>query len=180
MHPSLPYPVADHEGEYFYDAREPSKRASAAGTVVQAAVDAAPKTTAEAAPKPTAAAVPKSAAVSTPVTPPTADGSAVLSTRWLEEQPSIQRRLHLPDPKEKQKSVSLWSIIKECIGKDLTRICLPVYFNEPLSALQRVGEEFEYAYILDRAAACEKGSPERLMWIAVFAMTGCEPGASAQ
>lgn len=31
---------------------------------------------------------------------------------------------------------SLWSLIKDMVGKDLTRVCLPVYFNEPLSALQ--------------------------------------------
>lgn len=32
--------------------------------------------------------------------------------------------------------LSLWSLIKDMVGKDLTRVCLPVYFNEPLSALQ--------------------------------------------
>lgn len=32
--------------------------------------------------------------------------------------------------------MSLWTLIKDMVGKDLTRVCLPVYFNEPLSALQ--------------------------------------------
>lgn len=34
-------------------------------------------------------------------------------------------------------SVSLWNILKNCIGKDLTKIPLPVNFNEPISMLQR-------------------------------------------
>lgn len=69
---------------------------------------------------------------------------------WLaEELPAPVRRDRLPPPAQQEKSVSLWSIIKECVGKDLTRICLPVYFNEPLSALQRIAEEMEYSELLD-------------------------------
>lgn len=52
---------------------------------------------------------------------------------------------------EREKSVSLWSMIKDNIGKDLTKICLPVYFNEPLSSLQKCFEDLEYSYLLDRA-----------------------------
>lgn len=33
-------------------------------------------------------------------------------------------------------SMSLWSLIKNAIGKDLTKLPLPVNFNEPLSMLQ--------------------------------------------
>lgn len=33
--------------------------------------------------------------------------------------------------------------------QDLTRVCLPVYFNEPLSALQRTAEDLEYSELLD-------------------------------
>ena len=50
-----------------------------------------------------------------------------------------------------EKSVSLWAIIRECVGKDLTRVCLPVYFNEPLSALQKLAEDLEYSALLDQA-----------------------------
>ena len=60
------------------------------------------------------------------------------------------RRDRLPKPQQKEKKVGLWGIIKECIGKDLTKVCLPVYFNEPLSALQKVSEELEYADLLDK------------------------------
>lgn len=63
----------------------------------------------------------------------------------------ITRRNKLPDPVEKEKGVSLWSIIKDNVGKDLTRVCLPVYFNEPISSLQKCCEDMEYSYLLDRA-----------------------------
>ena len=33
---------------------------------------------------------------------------------------------------------SLWSVLKHSIGKDLTRISFPVFFNEPTSMLQRM------------------------------------------
>lgn len=46
-----------------------------------------------------------------------------------------QRRTRVPDRPDQ--SLSLWSILKSFIGKDLTKIPLPVNFNEPLSMLQR-------------------------------------------
>ena len=30
------------------------------------------------------------------------------------------------------------------------QVCLPVYFNEPLSALQKMAEELEYSELLDK------------------------------
>ncbi|CAL5376195.1 unnamed protein product [Camellia sinensis] len=42
-------------------------------------------------------------------------------------------------------------MIKDNVGKDLTRVCLPVYFNEPISSLQKCFEDLEYSYLLDRA-----------------------------
>lgn len=65
--------------------------------------------------------------------------------------PIVKRRKKLPDPVEKENGVSLWSIIKDNIGKDLTKVCLPVYFNEPLSSLQKCCEDLEYSYLLDQA-----------------------------
>ncbi|GER37769.1 oxysterol-binding protein [Striga asiatica] len=65
--------------------------------------------------------------------------------------PRIKRRKKLPDPVEKEKGVSLWSMIKDNIGKDLSKVCLPVYFNEPLSSLQKCFEDVEYSYLIDRA-----------------------------
>ena len=67
------------------------------------------------------------------------------------EYPYIKRRDSLPEPKEKEKPVGLWSIIKDNIGKDLSGVCLPVYFNEPLSSLQKCFEDLEYSYLVDGA-----------------------------
>uniref|UniRef100_A0ACD5ZV66 Uncharacterized protein n=2 Tax=Avena sativa TaxID=4498 RepID=A0ACD5ZV66_AVESA len=36
--------------------------------------------------------------------------------------PEINRRSKLPEPTEKEKGISLWSIIKDSVGKDLTRV----------------------------------------------------------
>lgn len=92
---------------------------------------------------------------------------------WTQQEGAApKRRDRLPPPMEEERSVSLWSIIKECIGKDLTRICLPVFFNEPLSALQKMAEEFEYSNLLDYAATAPRGSPQRMQWMAVFAISG--------
>ncbi|KAK8971363.1 Oxysterol-binding protein-related protein 1C [Platanthera guangdongensis] len=88
--------------------------------------------------------------------------------------PFVRRRKKLPDPVEKEKGVSLWSMIKDNIGKDLTRVCLPVYFNEPLSSLQRCFEDLEYSYLLDQAYEWgKKGNVlMRILNVAAFALSG--------
>lgn len=73
---------------------------------------------------------------------------------YREMQPPPPRRETLPSPKQQEKSVSLWSILKECIGKDLSRVCLPVYFNEPLSVLQKTVEDLEYAELVNKVHTC--------------------------
>ncbi|XP_075648495.1 oxysterol-binding protein-related protein 1C-like isoform X2 [Castanea sativa] len=86
----------------------------------------------------------------------------------------VKRRKKLPDPVEKEKGVSLWSMIKDNIGKDLTKICLPVYFNEPLSSLQKCFEDLEYSYLIDRAYEWGKrgNSLMRILNVAAFAVSG--------
>ncbi|XP_031390508.1 oxysterol-binding protein-related protein 1C isoform X3 [Punica granatum] len=88
--------------------------------------------------------------------------------------PYVKRRKKLPDPVEKEKGVSLWSMIKDNIGKDLTKVCLPVYFNEPLSSLQKCFEEMEYSYLIDRAYEWGKrgNSLMRILNVAAFAVSG--------
>lgn len=88
--------------------------------------------------------------------------------------PYIRRRKKLPDPVEKEKGVSLWSMIKDNIGKDLTKVCLPVYFNEPISSLQKCFEDLEYSHLLDRAYEWGKlgNSLMRILNVAAFAVSG--------
>ncbi|XP_018021152.1 oxysterol-binding protein-related protein 2-like, partial [Hyalella azteca] len=69
-----------------------------------------------------------------------------------------QHRTRLPAPQQTSSGeFSLWSVLKQGIGKELSKITMPVVFNEPLSFLQRVTEYMEYAHLLDRA--CEEDDP---------------------
>lgn len=66
--------------------------------------------------------------------------------------------------------VGLWSILKSMIGKDMTRMTLPVSFNEPTSLLQRLAEDVEYNDLLNVAAGYDD-STLRLIYVATFAAT---------
>ncbi|OCT70303.1 hypothetical protein XELAEV_18037226mg [Xenopus laevis] len=67
-------------------------------------------------------------------------------------------------------SLNLWSVMKNCIGKELSKIPMPVNFNEPLSMLQRLTEDLEYHTLLDRGAQCEN-SLEQLCLVAAFTVS---------
>jgi hypothetical protein len=81
-------------------------------------------------------------------------------------------RRALPPPVERGGRASLWSVVKDAVGRDLTRVTLPVTFNEPLSALQKFAEELEYSELLDAAAAAPPRSRERLLLVAAFSVSG--------
>lgn len=55
--------------------------------------------------------------------------------------------------------VTLWNLLKNLIGQDLTRVTLPVFINEPLTFQQRLAEELEAWPLLDIAA----GGTEHLL-----------------
>lgn len=61
---------------------------------------------------------------------------------------------------------SLWSVLKNGIGKDLSNIAMPVVFNEPLSFLQRMVEYMEYAQLLRYAA--EQSDPLARMQVSPY------------
>ncbi|KAK3355282.1 Oxysterol-binding protein-domain-containing protein [Neurospora tetraspora] len=65
-------------------------------------------------------------------------------------------------------TISLWGILKSMIGKDMTKMTLPVSFNEPTSLLYRCAEDMEYADLLDLAAD-RADSIERLIYVSAFA-----------
>jgi hypothetical protein len=94
-----------------------------------------------------------------------------------------KRRTAIPDKPDKP--LNLWSIMRSCIGKvnmkpsillieplikDLSKIPMPVNFNEPLSMLQRITEDFEYHDYLDRAAAAESVE-EQLALVSAFSVS---------
>ncbi|KAM6909857.1 oxysterol-binding protein-related protein 3 isoform 2-T2 [Xenentodon cancila] len=82
-----------------------------------------------------------------------------------------QRRSCLPCPSPNNSTVSLWNILRNNIGKDLSKVAMPVHLNEPLNTLQRLCEELEYSELLDTAA----NTPDpfqRMMYIATFVVSG--------
>uniref|UniRef100_A0A3P8W331 Oxysterol-binding protein n=1 Tax=Cynoglossus semilaevis TaxID=244447 RepID=A0A3P8W331_CYNSE len=81
---------------------------------------------------------------------------------------SLHRRTHIPD--KPNYSLNLWSIMKNCIGKELSKIPMPVNFNEPLSMLQRLTEDLEYHELLDKAARCDS-SLEQMCLVAAFSVS---------
>ncbi|KAL4994442.1 Oxysterol-binding protein-domain-containing protein [Aspergillus recurvatus] len=81
------------------------------------------------------------------------------------EEP-IRKRLKMDY--DNRPKISLWGILKSMIGKDMTKMTLPVSFNEPTSLLQRVAEDLEYTDLLD-IAADRTDSMERLVYVAAYA-----------
>lgn len=78
----------------------------------------------------------------------------------------VRKKLKLDS--DNRPKISLWGILKSMIGKDMTKMTLPVSFNEPTSLLYRVAEDMEYADLLD-IAADRQSSLERMVYVAGFA-----------
>ncbi|XP_072927510.1 oxysterol-binding protein-related protein 7-like [Hemitrygon akajei] len=84
---------------------------------------------------------------------------------------TVQRRTSLPAPGPNLGNVSLWNILKNNIGKDLSKVSMPVQLNEPLNTLQRLCEELEFTELLDTAS--RTANPfERMVYVAAFAVSG--------
>ncbi|SCN60608.1 oxysterol-binding protein, putative [Plasmodium chabaudi chabaudi] len=82
---------------------------------------------------------------------------------------SIKRRTKLPSPRTDIK-ISMWALLKDCIGKDLSRIGMPIYLNEPSSFLQRLAEDFQYIYLLKHASN-QIESTSRLAFVTAFTIS---------
>ncbi|XP_072300597.1 oxysterol-binding protein-related protein 6 isoform X6 [Eucyclogobius newberryi] len=81
------------------------------------------------------------------------------------------RRTCLPAPCPDISNINLWNILRNNIGKDLSKVSMPVELNEPLNTLQRMCEEMEYSELLDKAAETENPF-ERMVLVAAFAVSG--------
>ncbi|CAF1075291.1 unnamed protein product [Rotaria sordida] len=79
----------------------------------------------------------------------------------------VTSRRTLPAPMIDRSSYSIFSVIKQAIGKDLTRFSIPVVWNEPLSFLQRLTECLEYSSLLDQAALANT-TIERFHFLTAF------------
>ncbi|XP_040046531.2 oxysterol-binding protein-related protein 7 isoform X1 [Gasterosteus aculeatus] len=81
------------------------------------------------------------------------------------------RRTVLPASGTDNSHIGIMSILYNNIGKDLSRISMPVALNEPLSLLQRLTEELEYSELLDIANHIDDPY-ERMVYVAVFSISG--------
>ncbi|XP_046385783.1 oxysterol-binding protein 1 isoform X2 [Ischnura elegans] len=102
------------------------------------------------------------------------DGAGSSQANGSVVKPRRKRRTKVPD--KPNYPLNLWSIMKNCIGQELSKIPMPVNFSEPLSMLQRLTEDYEYADILDKAAACCPNatggdSCEQLAYVAAFTVS---------
>ena len=93
-----------------------------------------------------------------------------LETLSIQSKNKVIKQRRTTVPEKPNISFSLWSIMKNCIGKDLSKIPVPVNFSEPTSMLQRLVEDFEYSEILDKAAECKEDC-EQLAYVAAFTVS---------
>uniref|UniRef100_A0A8C7KG66 Oxysterol-binding protein n=1 Tax=Oncorhynchus kisutch TaxID=8019 RepID=A0A8C7KG66_ONCKI len=97
-----------------------------------------------------------------PLSPPAGSGGSGVQV--------ARRRTTLPSPQPSSSSVSLWNILKNNIGKDLSKVAMPVQLNEPLNTLQRLCEEVEYSELLDTANHTQDPY-QRMVYVATFAVS---------
>ncbi|KYK60468.1 oxysterol binding protein [Drechmeria coniospora] len=74
---------------------------------------------------------------------------------------------------------SLIAFVRKNVGKDLSTISMPVSANEPISLLQKVAEQLEYAQLLDRAAR-QRSATERLLFVTAFAVAQFSSGRAKE
>nr|XP_028693833.1 oxysterol-binding protein-related protein 1 isoform X3 [Macaca mulatta] len=81
-----------------------------------------------------------------------------------------KHRTSLPSPMFSRNDFSIWSILRKCIGMELSKITMPVIFNEPLSFLQRLTEYMEHTYLIHKASSLSD-PVERMQCVAAFAVS---------
>ncbi|XP_024613635.1 oxysterol-binding protein-related protein 1 isoform X1 [Neophocaena asiaeorientalis asiaeorientalis] len=81
-----------------------------------------------------------------------------------------KHRTSLPSPMFSRNDFSIWSILRKCIGMELSKITMPVIFNEPLSFLQRLTEYMEHTYLIHKASSFAD-PVERMQCVAAFAVS---------
>uniref|UniRef100_A0A672PCP4 Oxysterol-binding protein n=1 Tax=Sinocyclocheilus grahami TaxID=75366 RepID=A0A672PCP4_SINGR len=98
--------------------------------------------------------------------------TSVSSTNDLASNALVSgRRTVLPAHSTDNSHIGILTILYNNIGKDLSRVSMPVALNEPLSLLQRVSEELEYSELLDIANHTDDPF-ERMVYVAAFSISG--------
>ncbi|XP_059898907.1 oxysterol-binding protein-related protein 3-like [Gadus macrocephalus] len=89
---------------------------------------------------------------------------------YSSSEPLVRRRSTLPSPSPGCGGVSVWNILRNNIGKDLSKVAMPVQLNEPINTLQRLCEELEYSELLDTASHTQDPH-QRMVYVATFAVS---------
>ncbi|XP_043946349.1 oxysterol-binding protein-related protein 2 [Protopterus annectens] len=93
-----------------------------------------------------------------------------MNSTEFQENGIKRHRTTLPAPMFSRSNFSVWSFLKKCIGMELSKITMPIVFNEPLSFLQRITEYMEHTYLIHKACLLPD-SVERMQVIAAFAVS---------
>ena len=72
----------------------------------------------------------------------------------------------MPYRRPPDRKISIWKVIKDSIGKDLTKLTMPVDFNEPTSMLQKMAENMEYHDLLVKANRMPEETMRMLLVVA--------------
>ncbi|OXA51797.1 oxysterol-binding protein-related protein 1 [Folsomia candida] len=86
-----------------------------------------------------------------------------------EEEANGPLRTKLP-AKASKNDCGIWSVLKNCVGKDLSKVTMPIQFNEPISFLQRAAEHMEYADLLGNVELAQN-PVDRIQHVAAFAVS---------
>jgi len=79
-------------------------------------------------------------------------------------------RRHCLPVERKHSPGGLWNLLRKNVGRDLSKISMPVTMNEPLNALQHLCEELEYTELIEKAAKCQDKF-DRMALVAAFAVS---------
>jgi hypothetical protein len=83
----------------------------------------------------------------------------------------VKYRSALPHPTVSMENISVMGLLRNNVGKDLSKVAMPIALNEPLNLLQRLCEELEYCELLDQASKTED-PVKRMCLLAGFAVSG--------
>ncbi|KAK5611515.1 Oxysterol-binding protein- protein 2 [Crenichthys baileyi] len=98
------------------------------------------------------------------------DSKQVTDGSSMKENGVWGRRKALPAETISRNNFSVWSVLKKCIGMELSKIAMPVVFNEPLSFLQRISEYMEHIHLIHKACSLSD-SKDRMQVVAAFAVS---------
>lgn len=83
---------------------------------------------------------------------------------------TLRMRDSLPTLIPENQSYSIWSILKSAIGKDLGKVTMPIWLNEPVSMLQKISELMHYHNIIEKGLTFNDDC-KKLGYIAIFLMS---------